>query len=140
MPQPYLRHVSSRPTKVAEQTWTRWYLDEHIRDTIYHKVARTAAFYKATGKSFTYLEQADREVDQMDHLAIYQTDRPRPQDQQAFKDHVRVRSTLLGEDNPHITEVADLVMEDLELVEILGSYEFNEGNYSRLRGYLRNNS
>ena len=125
MPRPYLHHVHSQPTKVSEATWKQWYSEEHIRDMVYFKVSRTSAFYAASSDTYTYLQPPGRGIDQKQYLALYQMGRPRPWDQKEYKENVRLESQLWDR-GLSCLDIADLCPEDLELVEILGSYEYNE--------------
>jgi hypothetical protein len=46
-PAQYLLRVLSKPTKVSEDKWSKWYADEHVPDTVKAGVAERGAFYKA---------------------------------------------------------------------------------------------
>jgi hypothetical protein len=47
VPPQYLLRVLSKPTKVSEDKWSKWYADEHVPDTIKANVADRGAFYRA---------------------------------------------------------------------------------------------
>lgn len=46
-PSQYLLRVLSKPTKVSEEKWSKWYVDEHVPDTVKAGVVDRGAFYKA---------------------------------------------------------------------------------------------
>ena len=126
MPRPYLLQVHSQPKHVPKETWTKWYLEEHIRDMVYFHAAQTAAFYRSSSESFTYLEPAEDGGDRMTFVALYQTDRKKCLQYPEFKDHVRQKSQLWNDESLIGRDVGDFAIVDLELVEVLGSYEYNE--------------
>lgn len=135
MPRPYLHTVHSKPTKVSDSIWRQWYLEEHIRDMVYSKISRTGALYKSNTETFSYLNPSSSAIDQLDYVALYQTDKPSSSwDQKQYQENVRLKSQLWDNDLTCF-DVADVARADFELVEILGSYEHNEGmsTYERCR-------
>ena len=129
MPRPYLLQVHSQPKSVSEDTWTQWYLEEHIRDMVYFKASRTGAFYRATSDVLTYLEPPNDGNDEKRFFAIYQLDRKGCLDTPEYKDNVRLRSALWDDASLTCRDVGDLNPTEWELVEVLGSYEWNESMY-----------
>lgn len=91
-PSPYILRVLSKPTKVSEETWSQWYADEHVPDTVKAGVATRGAFFKAhndfplkvktptkaDSQSMKELNGAELKhfeewADEMVDLAVYQT-------------------------------------------------------------------
>ncbi|KAK3056527.1 hypothetical protein LTR09_002320 [Extremus antarcticus] len=127
MPQPYLLHVNSRPTIITPETYQQWYLEEHIRDMVYFNATKTGAVYHSSSSCSHSENHATNETDQMDFLAIYQTAQPDCLDTPEFKNNVRQRSELWGKDlKVHLDDVCEYAAKEMKLVEVLGSYEFNE--------------
>ena len=128
MPTPYIHHVYSQPQQVSETVWKRWYSEERSLDMVRYKISSTAAFYEALSETLTYLDFAGDVVDEMKFLAIYQMDRTRPEQMQEYQNFVRTKSYLWDESKTCL-EVAKFESDHLELIEILGSYEYSEGRW-----------
>ncbi|KAK5175591.1 uncharacterized protein LTR77_000730 [Saxophila tyrrhenica] len=127
MPQPYLLHVHSQPTTIAPQVYHQWYLEEHIRDMVYFKVMKNSAIYQSTSDALLSSNSNAQKTDSMPFLALYQTARSNCLESAEFKNNVRVRSRLWDPDlKKHLSEVCEHSTQQLKLVEVLGSYEFNE--------------
>lgn len=130
MPLPYLLSVHSQPKKLSTETWTTWYLHEHIRDMVYFGASRTAAFYQATSQLYESRSPPQDGSEMMDFLTLYQTDRKGTNESDIVREKVRKTSELWTQEGcAGLTsfEVGEFVIEEGVLVEVLGSYEFNEG-------------
>lgn len=143
MPQQYLLHVHSHPVRVPLTTWTQWYTEEHLRDMVYFRAARTAAFYRATSSVLRSVGLVEEDTaaltlaripsatspdgnDFKDFLALYQTDRKHCLESAEYRENVRLGSELWDAiSSSH--DVGSFAPTDLELVEVLGSYSENEG-------------
>lgn len=93
---------------------------------VYFKVSRNAAFYEALGTMVTYLDPPTDGVKEMPFLAIYQTGKTIPRYMPEYQNNVRVKSELWDADKTCF-QVAKFDSDHLELVEVLGSYEYIEG-------------
>lgn len=126
MPKPYIHHVHSRPLKVSEAVWKRWYQEERSRDMVFFKVCSTAAFYESSMAALTYLDPPDHDVDEMKFLALYQMGKTIPRYMPEYQDHVRTKSDLWDE-GLTCFQIAQFDSDHIEMIEVLGSYEYNEG-------------
>lgn len=129
MPRPYTLCVHSNPTKLSPELWKQWVLEEHIRDMVWHNVAKTAAFYQSSSEIFTSKSPPSDGTEEMPFLAVYQTDRGDVSSGAGGSDKVRLKSEMWEVESLQeemVFDVADLVMGDGVLVEVLGSYEYNE--------------
>lgn len=77
-PPQHLLWVNSLPTKVSEDSWTKWYLDEHLGDLVRTKCVSNGAFYQEVPLDPSV--KHDRP-----YLAIYQSDYPAPMASQEYK-------------------------------------------------------
>ena len=93
---------------------------------VYFKASGTAAFYESLGSTLTYLDPPNDGVDEMPFLAIYQMGKTIPRYMPEYQNNVRVKSELWDADKTCF-QVAKFDSDHLELVEILGSYEYTEG-------------
>ena len=134
MPRPYLLEVFSQPSQVSEDIWTKWYLEEHIRDMVYFKASRTGALYRSSSEIIQSGNVPTDGSENMKYLALYQTDRKHCLDFSEFKDHVRKKSKLWDERLISF-DVGDFVPRESALIEILGSYEHIEGMENSLSGF-----
>lgn len=94
---------------------------------VHFKVSSTAAFYQSCSPFFTYLDPPRDGVGEMEFLALYQMGRTIPRYLDAYQKNVRVRSRLWDETLGTCFDVAQFASDHLELVEILGSYAYDEG-------------
>ena len=126
MPTPHLLRVGSRAVAVPEATWLQWYLEEHIRDMVHFRVSKTAAFYRSASEIFhSGAHMAEEDTDRMSFFALYQTERKRCLESPEFKDHVR-QETGLWQPGLRGRDVGEFAIGEFTLVEVLGSYEYNE--------------
>ena len=123
MPRPYILEVHSETTKVSEEIWEQWYTEEHIRDMVYHKVSRTGAFYRSSSETIYSGAMPKNGSEGMKFYALYQTDRKHDPESEGV---VR-KSSGLWNANLSFCDVGELVCRECALVEVLGSYEYNEG-------------
>ena len=65
----YLLHVNSKPTKVSNDLWAQWYVEEHLPDLVSSKTSTRATFYKELPPLFEGASNSPRSF-----LALYQTD------------------------------------------------------------------
>ena len=94
---------------------------------VYFKVSRTGAFYRSSSE-VTYSGDTPKDgSEERTFLALYQTDRSRCIQYPEFKDNVRRESELWGDANTTSYDVGGFLSKERSLVEILGSYEHNEG-------------
>jgi hypothetical protein len=124
MPPPYLRQVPSQPTEVSEEVWKHFYLNQHLREMVYYGVAKTSALYKSMSEPMA--SEDDRPIIRKPFLAMYQSNTPDITKTPAFQKKVRL---TYHEWNPGSTvyDVSDFTGHEFLLVEVLGSYEYNEG-------------
>ena len=108
---------------------------------VYNKASATGAFYASSSELVTSDNPAapkDRSED-MKFLAIYQTERGGTL--KANLGNPNIRNTSSYFDNVgkglHHWDVGDLVRGEANLVEVLGSYEHNEGIHRHLRYKLQ---
>lgn len=129
MPRPYALQVTSNPTKVSETLWTQWYTKEHIRDLVYSSVSKTSAVYRASSETIASSQEASNATaNHTTFLALYQSTAPHVLEACAASDlkcKVRIHSELFG-DGRTCYDVGMFRPRDLQLVEILGSYEHRE--------------
>lgn len=130
MPRPYALEVTSRPTKVSEDVWTQWYTTEHLRDIVYSGASRTGALYRATTPTVaTNTSQDDASGrDDTKFLALYQTGHKSVFEAARSPERkckVRIHSELF-EPGHTCYDVGVFGPSDLQLVEVLGSYETRE--------------
>lgn len=130
MPRPYALEVTSRPTAISEDIWTQWYTTEHVRDVVYSGASRTGALYRAnTSTVATNTPEGDASAqDDTTFLALYQTDHKSVFEAARSPDRkckVRVYSELF-QPGQTCYDVGDFRPCDLQLVEVLGSYETRE--------------
>ena len=131
MPAHYALQVFSQPTQVSEDTWTQWYTEEHIRDMVYFGASKTGSSYIASSPALTTGEFPQDGNASKNFLALYQTDRKHCLDHAEYKDKVRLRSEL-WDAKSSCHDVGAFTPMDLELVEVLGSYEYNESEFDYL--------
>lgn len=65
---PYLLYVNSKPTKVSDELWTKWYTEEHLPDLVSSKTSTRATFYKELPPIL------GGDPNPRNFLALYQTD------------------------------------------------------------------
>ena len=139
MPRPYALQVTSGPIKVSEEIWTQWYTEEHIRDVVYSGASRTSAVYSASSNTVTSANDQDGNITQpndgaeTNFLALYQSTTPHVLQNCTLPDlkcKVRIHSSLFPPSSTGQQQTAYDVgvfrPVDLQLVEILGSYEYRE--------------
>jgi hypothetical protein len=129
MPRPYTLCVHSNPNKLSPELWQKWVLEEHIRDMVWFNVAKNAAFYRSSSEVFTSGSPPIDGSETMPFLAVYQTDRGDISSGTGGSEKVRLTSGMWkaeGCEGLMVFDVADLIMADGSLVEVLGSYEYNE--------------
>jgi hypothetical protein len=73
MPSKYLFRVNSRPTTCNEETWEKWYTEEHLPDLVKNKASTRAALYREVF-DVPDLYAFNKEKIPRNYLAIYQTD------------------------------------------------------------------
>lgn len=123
MPRPYILEVQSQPIKVSEEIWEQWYTEEHIRDMVYHKVSRTGAFYRSSSEVIRSGATPKNGNEGTKFYALYQTDRKHGPESEG-----RVRkNTKLWDADLSFYDVGEFVFRECALIEVLGSYEYNEG-------------
>jgi hypothetical protein len=130
MPRPYLLSVHSQPTRLSNETWIKWYLEEHIRDMVYFGASKTGAFYQSSSDLFTSGSPPKDGSEEMKFLALYQTDRKGTNDSVEVRERVRKTSEMWkkeGCEGLTTFDVGEFVIQEGVLVEVLGSYEYNEG-------------
>lgn len=135
MPRPYTLQVSSRPVKVSEDVWTQWYTEEHIRDLVFSGASKTSAVYRATSGPITVNVTGDNSGKASENssndttfLALYQSATKHVLEACRAPDlncKVRIHSSLF-DDGQTCYDVGTFRPVDLQLVEILGSYEHRE--------------
>lgn len=125
MPLPYTLQVHSKPLKVPADTWAKWYTEEHIRDMVYFQASKTGASYEATAEIMTSGSFSNDGNEGKDFFALYQTDRKHCLDYPEYKENVRLKSRLFAE-GATCHDVGTFSPTGLALVEVLGSYEYNE--------------
>ena len=119
MPRPFALFVYSTPTKVTEDVWKEWYRKEHIRDMVYHGASRTAAFYQYTSGIITVREPPKDRSENMEFMAIYQTDQAGTLKANWSNPLIRNTSSR-WEAGLHHWDVGDLVRAEGELLETSG--------------------
>lgn len=129
MPRPYALQVTSRPNQVSEDVWRQWYTEEHIRDLVYSGASKTSAVYRASSETVA-ANVTDNVDDQTatTFLALYQSTTSSVLEacrSTELKCKVRVQSSLF-EPGQTCYDVGIFKPLDLQLVEILGSYEQRE--------------
>ena len=92
---PYLLRVNSRPTKVDEATWEKWYIEEHVPDLQNAKVSVRAAFYRATHDLGGLSTATDIPADEKQFLALYQCETPAPLETKEYLEGVPKTSEML---------------------------------------------
>ena len=96
---------------------------------VWFDVAKTAAFYHSSSEAFTSGSPPIDGSEKMPFLAVYQTDRGDISSGTGGSEKVRLTSELWKAEACEglmVFDVADLIMADGALVEVLGSYEHNE--------------
>ncbi|TKA80860.1 hypothetical protein B0A55_02337 [Friedmanniomyces simplex] len=132
MPQKYLHQVHSHPIRVPLSTWEQWYTEEHLRDIVYHGIAKTAALYKASSNVVRSAAGDNEDAslgltrvasatmpdgnDFKQFLALYQADREHPCDSEDYEGNVRETSELWDAASS-IWDVGSFRAVDLELDE-----------------------
>lgn len=102
---------------------------------VYFGASKTGAFYKASSEIHTSNSPPNDGSESMDFLALYQTDRRDVNESVEVREKVRKTSSLWKEEGCEgltTFEVAEFVIQEGVLVEVLGSYEFNEGTYATI--------
>ena len=93
---------------------------------VHFKAAKTGASYRAISHMLASGDNIPRDGnDEKPFFALYQTDRKHCLDHPEYKDKVRLKSQLWDE-KLSCHDVGAFTTVDLELVEVLGSYEYNE--------------
>jgi hypothetical protein len=146
MVSPYLLRVISKPTKVDSETWTKWYLDEHVPDLINSGTAIRAGFYhafndfdlstktpaqpKPTMLGDQQLKHTDLEApSERKFLAMYQTDFEDPFATENMK-KVRLQSDMLpGRD---VMPSAEFDVRVYKLIENYDPQGLGEGSLSSI--------
>jgi hypothetical protein len=129
MPPQYLRQVPSQPTKVSEEVWKHFYLNQHLREMVYYGVAKTSALYQST--SDIIAADNSKAVIGKPFVAMYQSNTPEITNTPAFHEKVRL-SYHEWDPGSTVYDVSDLAGHEFTLVEVLGSYEYNEGTVHAL--------
>jgi hypothetical protein len=139
MPEPYLLQVHSHPIRVPISTWIQWYTEEHIRDMVHFRAAKTAAFYRATSHVIRTIPAGDQDLaltrtpsaiapdgnDFKNFLTLYQTDREHCLDYPEYKDHVRLTSQLWDRAST-CHDVGSFSAVDLRCEAVVGEQGANE--------------
>ena len=137
---PYLLRVISKPLKVTDMEWIRWYLKEHIPDLINSGIAKSGALYtsfedfplstktppnsETTTLGGQKLAHTDVEIpSEKRFLAMYQIEFPRPT---LTEEYTKIRTECditAGE----LGEVADFDVRVYKLIEDFDPNNFGEG-------------
>jgi hypothetical protein len=140
-PAPYLLRVISRPVKVTNEEWTKWYLEEHLPDLINTGTTKTAALYSAfedfplstktpaksekTTLGGRQIAHTDIEIpSEKRFLALYQTEFPRPTHTEEYK-KVRTESDIFP--GKKSDEVADFDIRVYKLIQNFDPKNLGEG-------------
>ena len=97
---------------------------------VYFNAATTAAFYQSSSELFTSGSPPTDGSEDMNFLALYQSDRKGTGDSVEVREKVRKTSELWkqeGCEGLSTFDVGEFVIQEGVLVEVLGSYEYNEG-------------
>ena len=97
---------------------------------VYHKASRTGAFYRNSSEVIHSGNVPEDGSETKTVLALYQTDRKNCLETPEFKDKVSKKSGL-WDANLLSYDVGEFVPRESVLVEVLGSYEYNEGMINR---------
>lgn len=123
-PAPHLLYVNSRPTLVSAAIWIKFYVEEHLADTINTGTAKTAAFYEELELPTKHGSASARKF-----LAIYQTDFAEPL-KTANADVLMWTSAILSEGGKHTDagmEHIDPDTRNYELVQVHDPKGVGEG-------------
>lgn len=92
---------------------------------VHFRVSKTAAFYRSVSEIYHSGSMPEEDTDRMSFFALYQTERKRCLESPEFKDHVR-QETELWQPGLRGRDVGEFAIGEFTLVEVLGSYEYNE--------------
>ncbi len=112
---PYLLRVNSRPTKVDEATWEKWYIEEHVPDLQNAKVSVRAAFYRSTHDLGGLSTATEIPADEKQFLALYQCEMAVPLETKEYLEGVPKTSEMLP--GKQIGPCAEWDVRNYELIE-----------------------
>lgn len=110
---PYLLHVNSKPTKVSDDLWTKWYTEEHLPDLVSSKTSTRATFYRELPPIL------GGEPNPRNFLALYQTDFEESLKTENYT-NLRTTSELFPKEGgtKHIGENGDFDARNYELIQV----------------------
>lgn len=114
MTSPHLLRVNSRPVKVGDDTWEKWYLEEHIPDLVNGGVATRAALYKSTHDLGGLQTATEIPANEKRFLALYQTEHAVPLETKEYKSLRTTSEMLPGRD---IMPCAEWDVRNYDLIE-----------------------
>ncbi|KAK4500052.1 hypothetical protein PRZ48_008238 [Zasmidium cellare] len=117
---PYLLHVNSRPSKVSDDLWTQWYIEEHLPDLVSSKTSNRATFYKELPPLFDGASDSQRNF-----LALYQTD---------------FQECLKTENYANLRKTSELFTKEGSSNKIGENGDFDARNYELIQAYDPKNS
>ena len=97
---------------------------------VYFGASKTGTFYQSSSDLFTSASPPKDGSEEMTFLALYQTDRKGTNDSAEVREKVRKTSEMWkkeGCEGLSTFDVGEFVIQEGVLVEVLGSYEYNEG-------------
>lgn len=112
MPSPYLLQVNSRPISCSNETWEKFYIEEHIPDLVEGKISTRAALYREVF-DVPDLYAYNPAENPRNYLTIYQTE-----SKELLKDEnlqaVQRKSTVFPNDDFH--EKGEFDVRNYELI------------------------
>ena len=114
MPSKYLFAVNSKPTGCDDDTWEKWYSEEHIPDLVSHKASTRAAIYRETYDVPSLNTASSEKPYPRKYMVIYQTDHEQVLNTKEYKGIRKTSELFKGKRDSAVGDRSDVIMDNGE--------------------------